>query len=63
MIQTNVIHHSYLQKVTKLMFLGSSCIYPKMAPQPLKEAYATAKIAGIKCTMHIVSNTVVILFL
>ncbi len=61
MIQNNIIHHSYLNKVKKLMFLGSSCIYPKMAPQPLKEQYlltglleetnepyAIAKIAGIK---------------
>ncbi|WP_291275237.1 GDP-L-fucose synthase [Flavobacterium sp.] len=61
MIQNNVIHHSYLNQVKKLMFLGSSCIYPKLAPQPLKEAYlltglleetnepyAIAKIAGIK---------------
>jgi GDP-L-fucose synthase len=61
MIQNNVIHHSYLNGVQKLMFLGSSCIYPKMAPQPLKEEYlltgvlestnepyAIAKIAGIK---------------
>lgn len=61
MIQSNVIHHAYLNKVEKLMFLGSSCIYPKMAPQPLKEEYlltgvleptnepyAIAKIAGIK---------------
>jgi len=61
MIQNNVIHASYLNKVTKLMFLGSSCIYPRLAPQPLKEEYlltgeleqtnepyAIAKIAGIK---------------
>ena len=61
MIQSNVIHHSYLNGVKKLMFLGSSCIYPKVAPQPLKEdylltglleptnePYAIAKIAGIK---------------
>lgn len=61
MIQNNVIHASYLHKVKKLMFLGSSCIYPKLAPQPLKEEYllsgfledtnepyAIAKIAGIK---------------
>ena len=61
MIQNNVIHASYLNGVTKLMFLGSSCIYPRMAPQPLKEEYlltgeleqtnepyAIAKIAGIK---------------
>lgn len=60
-IQNNVIHSSYVNGVTKLMFLGSSCIYPKMAPQPLKEdylltgpleetnePYAIAKIAGIK---------------
>lgn len=60
-IQNNVIHQSYLNNVKKLMFLGSSCIYPKMAPQPLKESYllsgyleptnepyAIAKIAGIK---------------
>jgi GDP-L-fucose synthase len=60
-IQNNVIHNSYLNKVKKLMFLGSSCIYPKLAPQPLKEdylltglleetnePYAIAKIAGIK---------------
>jgi len=61
MIQNNIIHNSYLNGVKKLMFLGSSCIYPKMAPQPLKEEYlltgpleptnepyAIAKIAGIK---------------
>lgn len=60
-IQNNVIYQSYLNQVKKLMFLGSSCIYPKMAPQPLKEdylltgpleetnePYAIAKIAGIK---------------
>jgi GDP-L-fucose synthase len=60
-IQNHVIHAAYLHKVTKLMFLGSSCIYPKLAPQPLKESYllsglleptnepyAIAKIAGIK---------------
>lgn len=61
MIQSNIIHQSYVNGVEKLMFLGSSCIYPKMAPQPLKEEYlltglleptnepyAIAKIAGIK---------------
>lgn len=61
MIQNNVIHSSFVNKVKKLMFLGSSCIYPKLAPQPLKEnyllsgnledtnePYAIAKIAGIK---------------
>lgn len=61
MIQSNVIHASYKYEVKKLLFLGSSCIYPKLAPQPLKEEYlltgplestnepyAIAKIAGIK---------------
>jgi len=61
MIEVNIIHAAYLNKVTKLLFLGSSCIYPKMAPQPLKEEYllsgyleptnqpyAVAKIAGIE---------------
>jgi GDP-L-fucose synthase len=61
MIQNNIIHHSYLNGVKKLMFLGSSCIYPRLAPQPLKEEYlltgllehtnepyAIAKITGIK---------------
>ncbi|HUR09936.1 MAG TPA: GDP-L-fucose synthase [Flavitalea sp.] len=61
MIQNNVIHASYINKVKKLLFLGSSCIYPRNAPQPLKEEYllsgeleytnepyAIAKIAGIK---------------
>jgi GDP-L-fucose synthase len=61
MIEANLIHASHLYKVKKLLFLGSSCIYPKMAPQPLKEEYlltdyleptnepyAIAKIAGIK---------------
>lgn len=60
-IQNNVIHQAYKTGVKKLMFLGSSCIYPKLAPQPLKEEalltglleetnepYAIAKIAGIK---------------
>jgi GDP-L-fucose synthase len=61
MIEANIIHAAYLNKVTKLLFLGSSCIYPKMAPQPLKEEYllsgyleptnqpyAISKIAGIE---------------
>jgi len=61
MIQNNIIHSSYKYEVKKLLFLGSSCIYPKLAPQPLKEEYlligeleptnepyAVAKIAGIK---------------
>src|ERR1700744_6157495 len=60
-IQNNIIHSSFLNNVKKLMFLGSSCIYPKMAPQPLKEEYlltgnlaptnepyAIAQLAGIK---------------
>jgi GDP-L-fucose synthase len=60
-MQNNVINQSYVQGVKKLLFLGSSCIYPKLAPQPLKEEYlltgpleytnepyAIAKIAGIK---------------
>jgi GDP-L-fucose synthase len=59
-IQNNVIHESYKSGVKKLLFLGSSCIYPKNAPQPIKEeyllsgyleptndAYAIAKIAGL----------------
>ena len=61
MIEANIIHTAYLNKVNKLLFLGSSCIYPKVAPQPLKEEYllsgyleetnqpyAIAKIAGIE---------------
>jgi len=61
MIQNNVIHASYVNGVQKLLFLGSSCIYPKMSPQPIKEeylmtgelestndSYALAKISGIK---------------
>jgi len=61
MIEANIIHAAYLNRVTKLLFLGSSCIYPRMAPQPLKEEYllsgyleptnqpyALAKIAGIE---------------
>jgi GDP-L-fucose synthase len=61
MIESNVIHQSYIGRVKKLLFLGSSCIYPKLAPQPMKEEYlltgllehtnepyAIAKIAGIK---------------
>ena len=66
MMECNIIHQSYLNGVKKLLFLGSSCIYPKLAPQPLKEeyllsgyleetnqAYAIAKIAGLKmCEMY-----------
>lgn len=61
MIQTNVLHQAYEQRVKKLLFLGSSCIYPKLCPQPMKEEYlldgkleptnepyAVAKIAGLK---------------
>jgi len=65
MIEANVIHAAYTTGVKKLLFLGSSCIYPKLAPQPLKEeylltgelevtneAYAVAKIAGIRLCKH-----------
>ncbi len=66
MVAANVIHASYASNVEKLLFLGSSCIYPKLAPQPIKEeslltgpleptneAYAIAKIAGLKmCEMY-----------
>lgn len=61
MIQNNIVHHSYVNNVKKLLFLGSTCIYPKECPQPMKEdylltdtleytnePYAIAKIAGIK---------------
>ncbi|MEL6845719.1 MAG: NAD-dependent epimerase/dehydratase family protein, partial [Bacteroidota bacterium] len=61
MIEANVIHQAHVHKVKKLLFLGSSCIYPKFAPQPMQEEqlltgtleptnepYAIAKIAGIK---------------
>ena len=61
MIQTNVIHAAHCSNVDKLLFLGSSCIYPRLAPQPINEdslltgalestnePYAIAKIAGIK---------------
>jgi GDP-L-fucose synthase len=60
-IETNVVHAAYLAKVDRLVFFGSSCIYPKMCPQPIREeylltseleptndAYAIAKIAGLK---------------
>jgi GDP-L-fucose synthase len=65
MIETNIIHAAYTHDVKKLLFLGSSCIYPRLAPQPLKEeylltgelegtneAYAIAKIAGIRMCKH-----------
>ncbi len=65
MIEANVIHAAYVNGVKKLLFLGSSCIYPRLAPQPLKEeylltgelevtneAYAIAKIAGIRMCKH-----------
>ena len=70
MIQSNVIHAAYENGVKKLLFLGSSCIYPKMAEQPIKEdslltgsleptnePYAIAKIAGIK-TLRNLSRSV-----
>lgn len=65
MIEANVIHAAYTNGVKKLLFLGSSCIYPRLAPQPLEEdyllkgelevtneAYAVAKIAGIRMCKH-----------
>lgn len=65
MIQSNIIHSAYKNNIKKLLFLGSSCIYPKFAEQPMKEeyllsgeleptneAYAVAKIAGIKLCQH-----------
>jgi GDP-L-fucose synthase len=65
MIEANVIHAAYTHGVKKLLFLGSSCIYPKLAPQPLKEeylltgpleptneAYAVAKIVGLRLCKH-----------
>ena len=65
MIQSNIIHQAYANNVKKLLFLGSSCIYPKLSPQPIKEdylltdsleptneAYAIAKIAGIKMCQY-----------
>jgi GDP-L-fucose synthase len=65
MIEANIIHAAYTYGVKKLLFLGSSCIYPKFAPQPMKEeylltgeleetneAYAIAKIAGIRLCKH-----------
>jgi len=72
MIQNNVIHSAFLSGVKKLLFLGSSCIYPKNAKQPMKEEelltgklettnepYAIAKIAGIKCVKVIIGNMVI----
>ncbi|MGA9187562.1 MAG: GDP-L-fucose synthase [Methanosarcina sp.] len=65
MIESNIIHASYKYNVKKLLFLGSSCIYPKLVPQPLKEeylltglleetndAYTISKIAGIRLCKH-----------
>ena len=70
MIEANVIEAAYRTKVEKLLFLGSSCIYPKFAPQPIKEDslltgpleptnewYAVAKIAGIKLVQACRSST------
>jgi GDP-L-fucose synthase len=64
-IESNIIHSAYLTKVERLLFLGSTCIYPKLAPQPIKEeslltseleptneAYALAKIAGLKMCQY-----------
>ena len=76
MIETNVIHSAYKFGVEKLLFLGSSCIYPKDTPQPMKEEcllsgrleptnepYAVAKIAGIKLCQSYIKSTAPILFL
>ncbi|WMW24314.1 GDP-L-fucose synthase [Methanolobus sediminis] len=65
LIEANIIHAAYIHNIKKLLFLGSSCIYPKFAPQPMKEeylltgdlevtneAYAIAKIAGIRLCKH-----------
>ena len=75
MIKVNFIHSAYLNKETKLLFLVSSCIYPKMSPLPLKEEYllsghleltnqpnAIAKIAGIEMCKALEHSTDVILF-
>jgi GDP-L-fucose synthase len=69
-IQNNVIHESYMNGVEKLLFLGSSCIYPRLAQQPIREEYlmtgpleptnspyAVAKIAGMKCVAPTTGNT------
>ena len=76
LIQTNVIDIAYRTGVKKLLFLGSTCIYPKFAPQPMNEdvlltgileptnePYAIAKIAGIKCVKRITDNMEQIIFL
>jgi len=76
MIQNHVIHQSYIHGVRKLMFLGSSCIYPKLAPQPLKEEYLLTgelestnehmrlqRLQVLRCVKLIVLNMAVILFL
>ena len=70
MIECNVIHASYQNKVRKLLFLGSSCIYPKLSPQPIKEeyllsgyleptneAYTIAKISGIELYGNFTENS------
>ena len=75
-IQNHIIHQSYLNGVKKLIFLGSSCIYPKNSPQPMKEnslltseleytnePYAVAKIAGIKMIESYNCNTAQIIWL
>ena len=76
MIECNVIHSSFVNKVKKLLFLGSSCIYPKMAPQPMaedslltspleytNEPYAIAKIAGVSFVKITDYNMAAILYL
>ena len=75
MIQTNLIHSSYLTGVKKLIFLGSSCVYPKYSKQPIKEyellsgkleetndAYAIAKISGVKMCSLITNNLIQIIY-
>lgn len=74
-IQNNLIHNAYVFGVKKLLFLGSSCIYPKLAPQPLKEEYLLSgfwsppmspmrlqKSQGLKCVKHIAISMGAILF-
>ena len=77
MIETNIINSAYKNKVKKLLFLGSSCIYPKFAEQPIKEeylltgeleptneAYAIAKITGIEFYVNFIEDNMdVILYL
>ena len=76
MIQTNIIHAAYINNIKKLIFLGSTCVYPKNTPQPIKEEYlltssleytnepyAIAKLLELKCVRIIINNIKLILFL